>query len=107
MKLGHHTSAQVLAGIALGAAVALGWLLIWVGVDSPLESIGIKSVEGFSSSFGLPRFIARGVREKGEELDSLFEVGLRTVVTAWTGKGITGVKEIEYRNLLSRRNKEL
>ena len=106
MKLGHHTSAQVLAGIALGAAVALGWLLLWVGLDSLLESVGLRAVGENLVSIGAPRFVGRGVRDTGNELDSVLDHVTRTVLTAWKEKGVAGVKGIDYRLLISNRNKE-
>ena len=103
VKLGHHTSAQVLAGIALGGLVALGWLILWVGVDAPLKSVTI-TIRG--EKWGLRRYGAHGLREAGTELDSALEHVVHTVMTAWKENGIAGVKSINYRVLISDRNKE-
>lgn len=89
MRLGHHTRAQVLAGISLGSAVALVWMLLWLGWD------GIGKLAGREfQTFG-PGWVNKGAQEQGKMLEAAAEDAAFLALEAWQQGDWRLLKSIE------------
>lgn len=67
MRLGHHTTAQVSAGISLGAIVAVVWLACWIGSEESVRLLGMTQAKKTTAAVtrsGLAKLVALGARER-------------------------------------------
>lgn len=99
VRSGHHTSAQVAAGISLGSLVAVVWLVGWIGLEETSRLTGLRSVVAPTSPikntvahFELRRLIALGARDQGLRIEKDISGTLNAALTSWRTGGLAGVK---------------
>ncbi|KAK4702307.1 dolichyldiphosphatase, partial [Phenoliferia sp. Uapishka_3] len=85
VRLGHHTRAQVLAGIALGSTVAVVWLGLWLGGEQL----------GLSVKSGWPSWVAGGVRQRAFVLERVVEDAATVLLEAWRSKDWTKLHQLQ------------
>ena len=91
VRLGHHTRAQVLAGIALGSTVAVIWLGLWLGVD------GMGSLAGLNTSSvatRLPGWTSEGIKKQGAIWERAVEDAIFVGIEAWQDRTWEGLQAL-------------
>jgi dolichyldiphosphatase len=91
VRLGHHTPAQVLVGASLGSAVALTWLLLWLGVTEAgtLGGFGVTGLGGM-----VPGWLVGGIREQGMVWERAVEDAMFVAFEAWQDRNWKGLKTL-------------
>lgn len=91
VRLGHHTRAQVIAGISLGSAVAICWLVLWLGVT---ETGSLSGIDTSTVSTRLPGWSLGGVKEQGAVWERAVEDAAFVAVEAWQQGRWEGLKTL-------------
>lgn len=84
VRLGHHTRAQVIAGISLGSCVALFWMTLWLGIVDASKLAGFSSVSLESVA---PEWLRLGAQDQARIWERAIEDAIFVGLDAWrTGR---------------------
>lgn len=82
VRLGHHTSAQVIAGATLGSTIALVWISMWLGLDGWSALLG-RDLVGLVGGRAVPRVLVQGVKVPALQWERAAEQAGLVALDAW------------------------
>lgn len=91
VRLGHHTRAQVIAGISLGSTVAVCWLVLWLGV---VDAGSLSGVDTSRVAARLPGWTAGGIKDQGLIWERAAEDSALLALEAWKEGRWDGLKSL-------------
>ncbi|KAK4055577.1 hypothetical protein OIV83_000123 [Microbotryomycetes sp. JL201] len=88
VRLGHHTPAQVVAGVSLGSAVAIAWMALWLG-SAEIQALTGLDVRRVTTLSPYPVLLEQGIKAHGVVWERAFEDAIFVGMEAWRDKDWT------------------
>ncbi|KAM0788904.1 hypothetical protein ACM66B_002986 [Microbotryomycetes sp. NB124-2] len=93
VRLGHHTPAQVVAGVSLGSTVAIVWMALWLGTGE-VEALTGCDLSVLTRMLPQATVLAAGIKSYGVVWERAFEDALFVGVEAWKDRDWTRLRTL-------------